>query len=126
MLLDYYRSRKHVDEIRSGPKAQLARGGGEGSRNKLIAGDNLDVLRVLRDDPAKVHAIKLIAAEDQHVLEVVIEEVKQVLANSVRSSLIPRGITQRLFRGQDFHKATGEMIELIRLRDVPMQRCRVE
>ncbi|RNJ48771.1 site-specific DNA-methyltransferase [Methylocystis hirsuta] len=60
MLLDFYRSRKSVDDIRNGARARLARAGGEGRPNKLIAGDNLDVLRALRDDPSIAGKIKLV------------------------------------------------------------------
>lgn len=60
MLPDYYRSRKSVDDIRSGPKAILNHAGEESSPNKLIAGDNLNVLRALRDDPAVAGKVKLV------------------------------------------------------------------
>jgi adenine-specific DNA-methyltransferase len=60
MLLDYYRSRKSVDDIRNGQKAKLSHAGKESSPNKLIAGDNLNVLRTLADDPAVAGKVKLV------------------------------------------------------------------
>lgn len=60
MLLDYYRSRKHHDDIRCISKALLSCVGGEKSSNKLIAGDNLNVLRALRDDCNVAGKVKLV------------------------------------------------------------------
>jgi adenine-specific DNA-methyltransferase len=60
MLIDYLTGKKHPDEIRKGPKAKLARVAGEPSANKLIAGDNLLVLRTLADDPTVAGKVKLV------------------------------------------------------------------
>src|SRR5712691_9592460 len=55
-----------------------------------------------------------------------IHKVNHVLAHSIGGSLIPRSIGVGLFGRQDLHKSTGEMIELVRLRDVAVQRSRIE
>lgn len=60
MLLNYYKSRKHVDDIRCIPKALLLRIGGEKAPNKLIVGDNLNVLRALLDDCSVAGKVKLV------------------------------------------------------------------
>ena len=58
--------------------------------------------------------------------EVVVEQVGQVLAHRVGRALIPGGVGEGLFRREDFHEAAGEMIKLVGLRNVPVQRGRVE
>src|SRR5207245_11167738 len=83
-------------------------------------------LHVLGDNAAEVHAIQLVAAEDDHVFKIVVQEVDQVLANGVGRALVPGGVREGLFGGEDFHKAVGEVIELVRLGDVPVERSRVE
>ena len=81
---------------------------------------------VLRKDVAKIHAVKLVAAEDQRVIEIVVQKMNEVLAHGVGGALIPGGVSEGLFRRQDFHEAAGEMVEFVRLRNVPVQRSRVE
>ena len=81
---------------------------------------------VLGDDVAEIHAIQLIAAQDQQVIEIVIEEMNQVFAHGVGGALIPGGVGKGLFGREDFDEAAGEMIELVGLRNVPMQRRGVE
>src|SRR5436190_3806968 len=81
---------------------------------------------VLGEDAAEIHAIELVAAEDDHVFEIVIDEVDEVFANGVGGALIPRHIGWRLFRGEDFDEAAAEMIELVRLRDVAVKRRGIE
>ena len=48
--------------------------------------------------------------------------MRHVLPHRVGRALEPRGIGQRLLRGKNFHKTMREMIEFIRLRNMPMQR----
>ena len=81
---------------------------------------------MLGDDAAKIHPIKLIAAQNQHVFKIVVEKMEQVFPHGVGCALVPRGVAQRLFRSEDFHKTAREMIEFVGLRDMPMQRRRIE
>jgi len=81
---------------------------------------------VLGDDAPVVHAIELVAAENEEVIEIVVEEVNEIFANRVRRALIPGGVGESLFSREDFDKAAGELIELIRLRNVPVQRRGIE
>ena len=83
-------------------------------------------LDVLGDDVAEIHAVKLVAAQDQEVIEIVVQKMNQVLAHGIGGALIPRGVGKRLLGGEDLDEAAREMIELVGLRDVPVQRCRVE
>src|SRR5262245_2810595 len=55
-----------------------------------------------------------------------IQKMQQVLPHRVSSSLIPRRVRERLFRREDFDEPAREMIELVRLRNVPVQRGGVE
>ena len=60
MLRDYYNNQRQPDEIRNIPKAQLTSVAGAGAVNKLIAGDNLAVLRALHDDHGLRGRVKLV------------------------------------------------------------------
>ena len=81
---------------------------------------------MLGDDLPEIHPIKLVAAEDQEILPIVIQEVEHVLADSVGRALVPGSISVGLFGRQDLDEPTGEMIELIGLGDVPVQGRGVE
>ena len=83
-------------------------------------------LVVLLDDGPEIHPVELIAAQDDHIVEIVVVKVDEIFPHRVRRALIPRGVGQRLFRGEDFHEAAGEMIKLIGLRNVPMKGRGVE
>ena len=84
-------------------------------------GDVRAGLRVLLDDLAEIHPIQLIAAQDQQVVEVMIQKVNEIFAHRVGRALIPRCVGVSLFGREDFHEAAGKMIELVRLRDVAVQ-----
>ena len=81
---------------------------------------------VLRDDATKVHPVKLVATQNHHVFEIVVEQVRQVLAHRIGRPLIPGGAGGSLFGRKNLDEAAGEMIKLVRLRDVPVKRSRVE
>ena len=81
---------------------------------------------VLGDDAPEIHPVKLVAAQDQHVFEIMVQEMDQVFPHGVGRALIPGGVGKGLFGREDFHEAAGEMIELVGLRNVPVQRGGVE
>jgi hypothetical protein len=81
---------------------------------------------VLVQQCAEIHPVKLIAAEDEIVVERALEEVAHVLPHRVRCALIPIGVLGRLLRGQNVDKAAREVVELVARLDVAMQRHRVE
>jgi len=83
-------------------------------------------LHVLLDDPAHVDPIKLIAAQDQGQIEVLGHQVQLVLPDSVGGPLIPRVVGEGLLGGEDLDEPVGVLVELVGLRDVPVQRGRVE
>src|SRR5678815_4849935 len=84
------------------------------------------ILNVLGQDMTVIHAVELIAAEDEGVFEIVIEEVLQVLSHCVCSALILGGIGEGLFCCENFYETTSEMVELVALRNVAMQRRVIE
>ena len=81
---------------------------------------------MLGDDLAEIHPVELVAAQNEHVIERMIQKMNHVLAHGVGGALIPRGVRRRLFGGEDFHEAAAEVVELVGLRDVPVQRGGVE
>ena len=89
-------------------------------------GDACVRLDVLRDDGAKIHAIQLIAAQDDEVIEIVIQKVNQIFPHRVRRAFIPRRVVQRLLRRENFHEAARELVELIRPRNMAVQRRGIE
>ncbi len=83
-------------------------------------------LGMLLDDGPEIHAIQLIAAEDQEIVEIVVQEMDQVFADGIGGALIPGGVGEGLLRGEDFDEAAGEMVELIGLRNMAVERGGVE
>jgi hypothetical protein len=81
---------------------------------------------VLLKHLAEVHAVKLIAAEDNEIFVRVLQEIAQILANRVRGPLIPARIGRRLLGRQDFHEAAGKIVEFVARIDVLMERSGIE
>ncbi len=69
---------------------------------------------------------ELVAAKNYQVLEVVIEEVDEVFAHRVSRAFVPGGGGKRLLGGEYLHKAAGEMIKLVGLGQVTVQRRGIE
>ncbi len=76
---------------------------------------------VFLDNPPEIHPVQLVAAQDQQMLERMVQDVNEVLPHRVRRSLVPRRVGKRLLRRQNLHKTAREMVELVRLGDVPVQ-----
>ena len=85
-------------------------------------GDVRLVRRMFLDQFAQVHPIQLVAAQDEQVVEVMVHEVDEVFAHRVRRAFIPRGIRERLLRRENLHEPGGKLVELIRPRNVAVQR----
>jgi hypothetical protein len=75
---------------------------------------------------AKIHPIKLVAAQNQIKLEWSLEEVTHVLPNGIGSALVPLRTFGRLLRRQNIDEAAGKIVELITRLNVAMQRHGVE
>ena len=73
-----------------------------------------------------VHAVQVIAGENQVVVGVMAREVARGLPDGIGRALVPAGIVGRLLGGQDLHEALSEQIHPVGLVDVPVERCRIE
>ena len=78
------------------------------------------------DDLRVVHAVEVIAREDQVVVGFVPRDVARRLADGVGRALEPVRVVRRLFGRQDFDEALAEQIHPVGLADVPVERRRVE
>ncbi len=70
---------------------------------------------------AEVHAVELIAREDQHVVDAGLLQVAEVLADGVGGALVPVGAVERLLGGEDLDEAAAELVEVVRVADVAVQ-----
>ena len=89
-------------------------------------GDVGAVLDVRFDHVAEVHAIEMVAREDQVVVGVVAGEVTRRLPHRVGRALKPVGALRCLLGGEHFDEAVRKDVQAIGLRDVPVERRRVE
>ena len=83
-------------------------------------------LDVRLDQLVEVHAVEMIAGEDQEVLGVEALEVARRLAHGVRGALKPVRAVGRLLGGEHFDEAVREHVEPVGLRDVAVERRGVE
>ena len=84
-------------------------------------------LLVRLEHVGEVHAVELVAGEDQHVVDARLREVAQVLAHGVGGALVPVGaLAVGLLGGQDLDEAAAEVVEAVRAADVPVQADRDE
>ena len=61
----------------------------------------------------EIHPVQLVAAQDEQVIEIVVEKVHEILAHGVGGAFIPGRVGERLLRGEDFHEAAGKLVEFI-------------
>ena len=83
-------------------------------------------LDVRLDQLAEIHAIEMIAREDQEVVRVVSREVSCGLPDGVGRALEPVRALRGLLGGQHLDEAIREEVQPVGLRDVPVERRRVE
>ena len=69
----------------------------------------------------EIHAIKLVAAQDQNLASAILLNVANVLANGIGGALIPVGGFVGLLGRQDLHETSVEIVKLIGVGDVPVQ-----
>ena len=76
---------------------------------------------------AVVHAVQLVAGQDQHVFHAGLFDVADVLPHGVGRALIPVGPgIRRLLGGQHFDEAAGEVVEAVGPANVAVQAHREE
>ena len=73
-----------------------------------------------------VHAVELVAGEDQHVIGFRFLHVAQVLPHGIGGALIPIRAFVGLLGGENFDEAPAEAVEHIRAADVAVQTHGVE
>jgi hypothetical protein len=83
-------------------------------------------LKVLAQDMAVVHAIELVAAQNDVVIHRSLEEVAKVLPDCVGSSLIPMRSLRRLLCRQNLNETRGKIVKLVARIDVAVQRHAIE
>ena len=83
------------------------------------------ILEMVAQHLPVVHAVHMIAGEDQHQVAAQARDDAQVLAHGVGGTLEPAFVVHRLLGSQDLHEAVRERIEFVGSDDVPVQRDRV-
>ena len=83
-------------------------------------------LDVRLDQIAEVHPVEVIAGEDQVVVGVVAGEVPRRLPHGVGRALEPVGALGRLLGREHLDEAVREHVQAVGLRDVAVERRRVE
>ena len=78
------------------------------------------------DDLGVVHAVEVIAGEDDVVVGLVAGDVPRGLADGVGRALEPVGVVGRLLGRQDLDESLAEEVHPVGLADVPVERRRVE
>ena len=75
---------------------------------------------------AVVHAVQLIARQDEDMFDARLLDVADVFANGVGGAFVPVGAFEGLLCGEDFDESPMEGIEVVGVADVTMQADRVE
>ena len=78
------------------------------------------------DEIGVVHPVQMVAGEDEVVVGWMLAEVPRRLAHGVGRALIPVRVVGRLLGREDLDESAGEAIEPVGVRDVTVERGRVE
>ncbi len=73
-----------------------------------------------------IHAIQMVAGEDQHILRPGCLDLEQLLAHRVCRALVPVRALRGLLRRPDLDPAGMEHVKVIRLGNMPVERDGVE
>src|SRR5262249_15104486 len=103
----------------------------EARSNRFVLGNDTygnvgSALPVTIQQLVVIHTVKLIAGQDQLIIVFATRESMQMLPDCVCRSLEPIWIGHRLFGREYFDKTFGKRVEPIGIRDVTVQRGRVE
>ncbi len=95
--------------------------------DRLRRDRDVGLLRFVRvDELAVVHPIQMVAGEDEIVVSLVLGEVAGRLAHRIRRALIPVRIVRRLLSREDFDEPAREDVQSIGIRNVAVERGRIE
>ncbi len=75
-------------------------------------------LGVLGDDAAEIHAVKLVAAENEQKIKIVIEKMQQGFSAPRPPSPDTTNCPKTSARPQEFHEPAREMVKLVGLRNM--------
>ena len=104
---------------------RMPRRGASSARHRLDGDRHVGALLAVQlDELGIVHAIQVVAGEDQDVLRAGTPQLRQLLAHRVGRALVPVHAAGRLFGRQDVDEAAREQVELVGLVDVAVQRGR--
>ena len=78
------------------------------------------------DEIGVVHPVQMVTREDEVVVGWMLAEVSRRLAHGVGCPLIPVRVIGCLLGREDLHESAGEPIEPVGIRDVTVERGRVE
>jgi hypothetical protein len=84
------------------------------------------VLDVVAEKLAEIHAVHVVAGEDQDVVTAELSEDMQIVAHRIGSTLEPGLQGRGLLGGENLHVASGERVESIGASDVAVKRHRIE
>lgn len=74
----------------------------------------------------EVHAVELVAGENEYVANAVFFEEANLFADGVGGALVPVGAIESLLGGEDFDEAVVEEVEVIGLADMSMEADGIE
>ena len=83
-------------------------------------------INMLADHLTIIHPVELVSAEDDKIFATMLQKVSHVLADRIGCALIPLRALGGLLSGQNFDETWGEIVELIALVDMGVQRGAVE
>ena len=81
---------------------------------------------MLAQNLAVVHPVKLVAAQNDIVIDRTLEEIPKVLSDGVGRSLVPMRALGRLLRRENLDETWREIVELVARVDMPVQRHAIE
>ncbi len=108
-------------------RLQNSQTGGFALRDRLNGHRDIGLFLPMKFRHSRViHAIKMVARQDQHIFRARRLDLEQLLADRVRGALIPGGALRRLFSRPDLHPAGVEHIEIIDFGNVTVERNGIE
>ena len=81
---------------------------------------------VLFDKGAVIHAIEVVARQDQHLVGPARQKMPELLAHRIGRALVPIDAVLGLLGSQDLDKAIRKRIKAVRRADVAVQRSGIE
>jgi hypothetical protein len=84
------------------------------------------IVHVRGEHFSKVHAIELVATENEVVVVGPLKEIAEILTDGIRSSLVPFSTAGGLLGREDVHEVPPKLVEFVSVADVAIERLTVE